>query len=373
MTVEVLPVHGLPEVEPGDDLVELLTEPLRAVGARAGDVVAVTQKIVSKAEGRLMPAGERARWVERETAEVVARRGDLVIARTHHGFVCANAGVDASNVPAGVLSLLPEDPDRSAEGLRAGLERGLGSSPLGVVVTDTFGRPWREGVVDVAIGCAGLAPLVALRGTADDRGRPLETTVVALADAIAAASGLVMTKTARVPAAVVRGVELTPGGAPPGPARALVRPAADDLFRRSPLTAAAAPGTPSFGAGTLDRAAVEAAVETVATAIAPVVVATVTSTAGIRRLAVTIGADAAPGHATAAIVALVDARTDPGDRSLLAGMAIGRLAVALGASDVGGRRAGAAPSDAAGVAAALGLEDRGVAAAVLWVGPRGGA
>ena len=231
MTVEILSVEGLPEVEPGHDLGSILAPPLRALGTRDGDVIAVTQKIVSKAEGRLVPADERETWLERESAGVVARRGDLVIARTRHGFVCANAGIDASNVPSGLLSLLPEDPDGSAEQLRQALVTRLGLGRLGVVITDTFGRAWREGVVDVAIGCAGLPALLDLRGTADDRGRALETTVIAFADAVAAATGLVMTKTARVPAAIVRGLAPTLQDAPPTPARALVRRPEDDLFR----------------------------------------------------------------------------------------------------------------------------------------------
>lgn len=231
MTVEILPVEGLPEVESGDDLGSMLASPLRRLGARDGDVIAVTQKIVSKAEGRLVPADERGTWLERESIDVVARRGDLVIARTRHGFVCANAGIDASNVPPGVLSLLPEDPDESAEQLRKDLLRHLGIGRLGVVITDTFGRAWREGVVDVAIGCAGLPALLDLRGTTDDRGRALETTVIAFADAVAAATGLVMTKTARVPSALVRGLAPTLQNAPPIPARALVRRSEDDLFR----------------------------------------------------------------------------------------------------------------------------------------------
>src|SRR5213595_932006 len=148
MSVEVLPVEGLPIVAPGDDLAASLVEPLRALGARDGDVVVVTQKIVSKAEGRLVAGGDREAWVERETERVVARRGDLTIAATRHGFVCANAGVDASNVEGGGLTLLPEDPDGSAERLRASLAAALAVDRLGVVITDTFGRAWREGVVD---------------------------------------------------------------------------------------------------------------------------------------------------------------------------------------------------------------------------------
>ena len=143
-------------------------------------------------------------------------------------------------MPEGFLTLLPEDPDASAERLQKELSARLGLARLGVVITDTFGRPWREGVVDVAIGCAGLPPLIDLRGTADDHGTTLEATVVALADAVAAASGLVMTKTARVPAALVRGLDAAIGDAPPGPARALVRARADDLFWESALVAASA-------------------------------------------------------------------------------------------------------------------------------------
>src|SRR5215470_14493745 len=198
MSVQVLPVEGMPIVRPGDDLAAMLEEPLRALGARDGDVVVVTQKIVSKAEGRVV-AGDHAAWVERETERVVARRGDLTIAATRHGFVCANAGVDASNVEDGGLTLLPDDPDGTAERLRAALTATLGLDRLGVVITDTFGRAWREGVVNVAIGVAGLPAVVDLRGTPDHAGRVLEATVVALADEIAAASGLVMGKASRIP------------------------------------------------------------------------------------------------------------------------------------------------------------------------------
>src|SRR5213592_2749788 len=179
MSVEVFPVDGLAEVRPGDDLASMLEEPLRTLGARSGDVIVVTQKIVSKAEGRVVPDDDRAAWVERETVRVVARRGDLTIAATRHGFVCANAGVDSSNVEGGGLTLLPEDPDGSAERLRASLSAALGVDRLGVVITDTFGRAWRDGVVNVAIGVAGLPALVDLRGTPDHTGRALDATVVA--------------------------------------------------------------------------------------------------------------------------------------------------------------------------------------------------
>jgi coenzyme F420-0:L-glutamate ligase / coenzyme F420-1:gamma-L-glutamate ligase len=234
--VELLPIIGIPEVAEGDDLGALITEGLAGAGLelRDGDVVAVTQKAVSKAEGRLVPDGDRkAEWVSKETRRVVARRGGLVIAETHHGFVCANAGVDASNVAEGLLSLLPEDPDASAERVRASLRERTGRA-VGVVVTDTFGRPWRRGLVNVAIGCAGLPPLVDLRGTPDHLGRVLEVTVVALADEVAAASGLVMGKAERVAAAVVRGLR-PPETEGPAPASELVRAPEDDLFRWSPL------------------------------------------------------------------------------------------------------------------------------------------
>ena len=175
--------------------------------------------------------------------------------------MCANAGVDASNVAPGFLTLLPEDPDASAERLQKELAARLGLARLGVVITDTFGRPWREGVVDVAIGCAGLPALLDLRGTADDHGTVLEATVVALADAVAAASGLVMTKTARVPAALVRGLDPPSGDAPPGPARALVRAPADDLFRESvPIAVAAASSSLAFGPGEVSRDLLEDAI-----------------------------------------------------------------------------------------------------------------
>jgi coenzyme F420-0:L-glutamate ligase / coenzyme F420-1:gamma-L-glutamate ligase len=267
--VHVLPVTGVPEVAPGDDLVALLSAALEAVGIRDGDAVAVTQKVVSKAEGRVVleEGAGRAAWVSRESRRIVARRGDLVIAETRHGFVCANAGVDASNVAAGSLTLLPDDPDASAERLRAGLAQRLDAA-VGIVVTDTFGRPWRRGLVNVAIGCAGLPALVDLRGTPDHAGRILEATVVALADEVAAASGLVMGKADRVPAAVVRGVRA--GDVPAGAARDLVRPPEEDLFRESPLLSISARRTiRAFGEGTVPRGVLEEAVRAACTAPAP--------------------------------------------------------------------------------------------------------
>jgi dehydro coenzyme F420 reductase / coenzyme F420-0:L-glutamate ligase / coenzyme F420-1:gamma-L-glutamate ligase len=267
MTVEIVPVRGIPEVETGADLAALILEAAGPGTILDGDVVAVTQKVVSKAEGRVVPEGEeKAAWVAREARRVVARRGDLVIAETRHGFVCANAGVDASNVPGAMVSLLPEDPDGSAARIREGL-RHRTAAEAGVVITDTFGRPWRRGQVNVAIGCAGLAPLVDLRGTEDAHGRLLEATVIAVADEVAAASGLVMGKAEGVPAAVVRGLaDLGPEGS----ARELVRPPQEDLFRTSPLLSISTRRTiREFGEGAVPRDAVVEAVAAALTAPVP--------------------------------------------------------------------------------------------------------
>jgi len=236
-TLVVLPVTGVPAVVPGDDLAELLTAAVRARGGTAlvtGDVLVVTQKIVSKAEGRLVPLdhddpADKVRVVEEESVRVLRRRGDLLVTETRHGFVCANAGVDLSNVADGTAALLPVDPDRSARRLVAGLRRRL-EVEVGVVISDTFGRTWRRGVTDVAIGCAGVAAVVDLRGTPDAGGRPLEATEVCVADEIAGAAELVMGKDRNVPAAVVRGVPAA-WLRPSSVAEEIVRPPAEDLFR----------------------------------------------------------------------------------------------------------------------------------------------
>ena len=204
--IEVLAVAGLPEVRPGDDLAALIAGAANLVD---GDVVVVTQKVVSKAEDRLVdidPEVGHRPLVERESVRILRRRGDLVIAETEHGFVCANAGVDLSNVEAGKAALLPVDSDRSARRIRDALRHRF-SVDVAVVVSDTFGRPWRRGVTDVAIGCAGLRPVVDLRGTTDALGRELQVTEVAVVDEIAAAAELVMGKAAGVPVAVVRGID----------------------------------------------------------------------------------------------------------------------------------------------------------------------
>jgi len=316
--VSVLPVEGIGEIEPGADLGSVIAAAIPASDLRAGDVVAVTQKIVSKAEGRLVRSEDRAAVVRHEAVRIVAEREDIVIAETAHGLVCANAGVDASNVAEGWLSLLPDDPDRSAEDLRKRLSVDA-SADVGVVVTDTFGRAWRRGVVDVAIGCAGLPALIDLRGTPDGGGRILEATIVALADQVAAAAGLVMGKADRVPVAVVRGVAVPE--AEPSPARAIVRPPEEDLFRESPLTAISARRTiRSFGSGEVPRPALEAAVRAACTAPAPHhtrpwLFVAITSRAAKRRLLAAMAAawradlerDGTPGHVIARRIAKSDA------------------------------------------------------------------
>ena len=225
MRIEVIPVTGLPEIVEGDDLAELISSHTEL---RDGDVVVVAQKIVSKSEGRIVeidpehPLEERAKAVIQETARVVARRGDIVISQTHHGFVCANAGVDASNVPPDRLALLPMDPDGSAERLRAALARNIG-----VVISDTFGRAWRIGQTNVALGVAGIQAVRDHRGEKDSFGMELEATIIAIADEIAGAAELVLGKTRGVPAAIVRGLDVAGDGS----ARDLVMSAERDLFR----------------------------------------------------------------------------------------------------------------------------------------------
>jgi len=235
----VLPVSGVGEIVPGDDLGRILADALGpapdgTASLKPGDVVVVTQKIVSKAEGRIVPldphdTGAKVRVVEGESVRVLRRRGDLLITETAHGFVCANAGVDLSNVAEGTAALLPVDPDRSARRIRAALRRRLGVE-VAVIVSDTFGRTWRQGVTDVAIGCAGVAAVVDLRGTTDAGGRELVATQICVADELAAAAELVMGKDSHVPVALVRGVPtvwLRDGSV----AGEVVRRTGDDLFR----------------------------------------------------------------------------------------------------------------------------------------------
>lgn len=230
-SLTVIPVTGMTEIRPGDDLAGLI---VRHGQLADGDVVVVTQKIVSKAEGRLVEVdpddpGARVDLIEKEAVRVLRRRGELLITETRHGFVCANSGVDFSNVASGWAALLPEDSDRSARRIRDGI-RGATGLEVGVIVSDTFGRTWRQGVTDVAIGCAGVAAVVDLRGTTDALGRELQATEVCVADEIASAAELVMGKASGIPVAVVRGVNpqwLRRGSV----ADEIVRSPAEDLFR----------------------------------------------------------------------------------------------------------------------------------------------
>lgn len=232
--LEVFGVEGLGEIVRGADLAGMICD---AVDLRDRDVVVVTQKVVSKAEGAMAavdaddPLSHKP-LVERESVRVLRRRGDLIISETRHGFVCANAGIDLSNVARGEAALLPEDPDRSARRIRDGI-RGRSGVTVGVVVSDTFGRPWRRGVTDVAIGSAGLRPVLDLRGTEDAYGRELQVTEVAVVDELASAAELVMGKARGVPVAVVRGVDpaVFELDGPAGVLTHLIRSAAEDLFR----------------------------------------------------------------------------------------------------------------------------------------------
>ena len=262
--IRIWGLEGIPEVKPGDNLCAIILAALHSrsgapstetvdrtpfvpdVPVRPGSILVVAQKVVSKAEGRLVnlesvqPSPQAQEWarlhdkdprlievVLRETRRIVRMERGILISETHHGFVCANAGVDASNAPEGTVILLPEDPDRSACSLRACLEDALGLE-LGVIISDTFGRPWREGLTNVALGVAGLAPLADYRGQVDPYGRTLRATVLAVGDELASAAELVMGKTLGIPVAIIEGFQYPPG---PGSGRQLIRPREVDLFR----------------------------------------------------------------------------------------------------------------------------------------------
>ncbi|MGQ9928133.1 MAG: coenzyme F420-0:L-glutamate ligase [Chloroflexaceae bacterium] len=248
--VRIIPVHGVGEVRPGDDLAELLLAALDAAGQTfvPGDVLVVTQKVVSKAEGRLLDLSQvepsvfarqvaaqgrkDAAYYEvvlRESQRIVKMANGVLITETRHGLICANSGVDESNVASGqIVSLLPEDPDRSAAQLRAAIREATGVT-VAVIISDTFGRPWREGQVNVAIGCAGIAPLNDYAGVSDPYGYTMQATLIAIADELASAAELVMGKIDGVPAAIVRGYAYTPGEE--ATARRLIRDPRFDLFR----------------------------------------------------------------------------------------------------------------------------------------------
>ena len=247
--VRVIGITGIPEVHPGDDLADLILDAARHQDTPPvdGDVLVVTQKVVSKAEGQVVPlssvepssfarrvaeeTGKNARQVEvvlRESRRIVRMDRGIIITETHHGFICANAGVDASNAGGpGLVTLLPQDPDGSAEGLRRAIEERTGAR-LAVVITDTFGRPWREGTDEVAIGVAGLVALRDYAGQRDPYGYELRVTQVAVADELAAAAELVTGKLERIPAALIRGYPFEAGW---GHGRDLVRDPDRDLFR----------------------------------------------------------------------------------------------------------------------------------------------
>jgi len=230
MQLTIFGVEGIGDIEPGADLAALIAA---HTTLQDGDVVVVTQKIVSKAEDRLVPLDHadfaaRAELIASETVRILRRREELVITETRHGFVCANAGVDLSNVDDGYAALLPVDGDRSAHRIRNAIRAAAGVE-VGVIISDTFGRAWRHGLTDVAIGVAGIAAVVDLRGSEDDRGQELRVTEVAVADEIASAAELVMGKSTGIPVAVVRGLD--PEWFGDGSYKDLIRPAEQDLFR----------------------------------------------------------------------------------------------------------------------------------------------
>ncbi len=231
-TVQIFPIAGIPEVSPGDDIAAFILDAIQGSSAKlaAGDVLVVTHKIVSKAEGRIIDASDDVAYraaVEEEAQAIVRRRGDLIIAQTRHGFICANAGVDRSNVTGDRAVLLPIDPDRSAHGIRMRVTQATGLD-IPVIISDTFGRPWRRGQTDIAIGVSGIKVIDDHKGLPDSNGRTMEATEVAIVDEIAAAADLAMGKSTQVPVAIVRGVAWQRGSSR---ATDLVRPPHEDMFR----------------------------------------------------------------------------------------------------------------------------------------------
>ena len=225
--ITVLPVEGIPEVSPGDDLGDLVVSACPAGTLRDGDVVVVAHKVVSKAEGRVISASDRRSAARAESARVLRQAGEMIVSETRHGFVCANAGVDASNVAPGAIALLPLDPDLSARRIRARIRHACGAD-VAVVISDTFGRAWRLGQTNVAIGLAGMDPFTDYRGKTDAYGNELNATRICTADELAGVAEIVMGKSTGICAAVVRGVAIERSE---GSARAIIRPPGEDLFR----------------------------------------------------------------------------------------------------------------------------------------------
>ena len=246
--LRLIGIPGIPEIAAGDDLPSLIVKTLREANLEVGDkdVFVVAQKIISKAEGRTVdlssiePSQVAREWAEtydkdarmvevvlRESKRLVRMERGVMISETHHGFICANAGVDASNVATDLVTLLPVDSDESARRIQTTIEESFGVR-VAVIVSDTFGRPWREGITNVAIGVAGIAPLIDYRGQMDSHGRPLRVTVIAVADELASAAELVMQKSAGVPVVIIRGFDYDAREASAGE---LIRPAENDLFR----------------------------------------------------------------------------------------------------------------------------------------------
>jgi coenzyme F420-0:L-glutamate ligase/coenzyme F420-1:gamma-L-glutamate ligase len=307
--LEIWGVEGFPEVAAGDDIAVLLMR--TGAELREGDVIVVTSKVVSKAEGRIV-AGTREEHLAAESVRVVASRSFTQIVETRHGLVMAAAGIDASNVPEGHVALLPVDPDRSAEKIRRTLRAEVGVD-VAVIVSDTMGRPWRDGVTDAAIGASGLDVLWDLRGLHDTEGNLLEATVIAVADELAAAADLVKGKLAATPVAVIRGFPLQRNVSDDS-AQRLVRRSADDMFRlgtrearQTVVTDSAPVETADPDDGTVDEAAVRRAIAAV-------------TTAGVQLHATDSGRTVAVSG-------------DP----LAAGVAVGRLLAALAAEDLRGR------------------------------------
>ncbi|MGH2807343.1 MAG: coenzyme F420-0:L-glutamate ligase [Actinomycetota bacterium] len=225
--LRIIPITGVGEVVTGDDLALLIVDAAGEGAFVEHDIVVITQKVVSKAEGRVIPGGDKAAAVEAESARVLRRVGDVTISETRHGFVCANAGVDESNMEGDHIALLPVDPDASARRIRSRIKH-LTGVDVGVIVSDTFGRAWRIGQTDVAIGVAGFEPILDYRGSLDRQGRVMNATEIALADELAGAAELVMGKTDNIPAAIVRGATVPWGR---GAATELIRPFKEDFFR----------------------------------------------------------------------------------------------------------------------------------------------